>query len=146
MNFNHNDKTILYGQMLFNKEQEFLIGIFNLIDSVKASEDGFFGRKRALVRILDEYLLVVIDFDEYRKETRCFFQSCLSSHSNIYHLIQSLIDELHKILEEIDRANQVCFELIDRKISNIVSVHITVTNIVISFVAIGPSLIAIILG
>lgn len=136
--FRSTSQSSLYVYLLLQKCEEFENQIHNDSTNIKELNSGFCGDKKKLKEYLKTYFELCLSVQELKSEINDLQKYSITNKAC---LSDDAIDKLKSYYEKIEKDLLVMFSLINMKTSEISSSRITVTNILISIVAIIISII-----
>lgn len=139
MNFSGNVEVCAYISILLKKVFKFEETITTFILDVRKINSGVFGNKKKLKEYLNTYFNKTEEFSEYKIETRELLKYFYKWDTAVK---ENDVDPLIDVNDKIDSELNILFELINIKISEVSSARVSLTNLIISIVAIIIALIS----
>ena len=134
--FNDYNHLLCYGYYLLNNGYRLESQYEDLLKSSRICPDGVAGSKKILNNYQDHYFELDKNRKIYKKEAKELIKYCIAQKYNQKVIIQDMIDMLSEVIIVIDKNESMCFEIINRKLSSISNSRMTLTNLIISIVAI----------
>lgn len=125
-------ECVLYLKPWIAKEIQLEKDVCNHVEQVKSYKSGVFGSKKSLKIELDNYFTFTHQASDLRNFIRALQEYILIK----VHVGSDEAKTLLDIIEQTDKKLGIYFELINRKSSEISSARLSLTNIILSIVAV----------